>query len=341
MWFGRIGGGFLFGSLLTIAIAALMGRTGAQAATGGIAEIGVSGVILEACLAGIALGVSMLSVCSSRPLDDRTLKIGLRTLAVGLVIGSGVLYELDVQALTGSSADALLIPLVGGALATMIGALVTAIALTRIPGSPRAVGSLLLGGLLLVLIGNWMRNGNPPSPTAVALSAAGIAILGLGGLALGLLALAGPSSGTGERPGRADLWNGISATLWIGMAAVCIAVFVFMPREAAGREPSVTISLGTGGSGCGLASKATTFTIGQPIRLVATFSRALPAAETVTIGLRKNYKFDVDGYPGVRTLDNASACIDETLPQLAPGHYTAVITIGAGFGDGGQFDVIP
>jgi hypothetical protein len=195
--------------------------------------------------------------------------------------------------------------------------------------------------LALVLIGNWMRNGNPPSPTAVALGAAGIVILGLGGLALGLLALARSPSGTGERPGRAHLWNGISATLWIGMSAVCIALVVSTPREAAGREPSVTISLGTGGSGCGLASEATTFTIGQPIRLVATFSRALPAAETVTIGLRKNYKSDVDGYPKVRTLDNASACIDETLPQLALGHYTAVITIGAGFGEGDQFEVTP
>jgi hypothetical protein len=230
---------------------------------------------------------------------------------------------------------------VGSALATIIGALVAAIALIRRPGSRRAVGTLLLGGLLGALVGNWMTNGNPPSPRAVALEAAGILILGIGGLALGLLALARSPWGTRERPGRAHLWNGISATLLIGMAAVYVAVFVSTPTEAAGRAPGMVISMGLGGSGCGLASTATTFTVGQPIRLVATFSRALAAADTVTIDLRRNYESDVDGYPSLRIVDNASACIIEALPQLSPGHYTAVVSLGAGSGESGQFDVTP
>jgi hypothetical protein len=138
MGFGRIGGMLVVGGcvLFMIAVAIVMGGGGV-----GIGLRDVGGLVLAASLALVGSGAAVLSVAGPWPLHGRVVRVGLGALAVGLV-----------SLLVSSIADAALLYVVG-LLASVLGALITALSLVRTPPGPsRGVGLLFLAGMLLFVL---------------------------------------------------------------------------------------------------------------------------------------------------------------------------------------------
>ena len=82
MWFGRIGGMLVVGGCVLCLLAA------AIAVGGGNADSGLDAVLqtlVPAALAPIGFGAAAVSVAGPKPLDGRTMRVGLGTLAVGLL----------------------------------------------------------------------------------------------------------------------------------------------------------------------------------------------------------------------------------------------------------------
>jgi hypothetical protein len=195
MGFGRIGGVFVVGGWVPFVV------TGAIFAGGGAVRIGdgaIGGLALAASLALVGSGAAVLSIAGPRPLHGRAVRVGLGILAVGL------LSSLASSAMTaGFAGDPLengpvILFLVGG-LATVIGSPVTVLSLVRAGSRPRAVGSLFLAGLLLVILGGFLGAGTNPNPDPLPVIGRALAVLGalvivLGGTGVGVLAINGSRS---------------------------------------------------------------------------------------------------------------------------------------------------
>lgn len=88
-----------------------------------------------------------------------------------------------------------------------------------------------------------------------------------------------------------------------------------------------SMGLGTGGSGCELTNKASSFAPGNEIRMTAEFSPPLPAGVAVTVHMTGNGS-EVAGYPQTLALDVATECVSGTLSAdpLPAGHYVITVT---------------
>ena len=184
MGFGRIGG------LLVVGGCVLFVVTGAIFVGGGTLHIGdgeIGSLALAASLALVAVGAAVLSVAGPWPLHGRVVRVGLGALAVGLV-------SLLVSSIVGAAASPghedqeslpMLVLLVVGLFATVLGPLITGLSLVRRPGPSRAVGSLLLAGMLLLVLTTLY---------AQPLQAIAGALVVLGGTGVGVLAINGSRS---------------------------------------------------------------------------------------------------------------------------------------------------
>lgn len=197
MRFARIGGAFLMGGG-ALAIAAIFSAprvSGAPDLEGLIDGTG-AGVVLVAALSLVALGAACVGLSDAEAFDRRAVRSGLWTLALGLAVVGCALLLLQSGAVSGPDGELLLVPLAGSGFLTVLGALVTALALASGRASSKMVASVLLTGLALLVLGNWARQGNPPRPSALAISAVGAIVLALGFVALGALGVAGRPSRT-------------------------------------------------------------------------------------------------------------------------------------------------
>jgi len=196
MGFGRIGGVFVVGGWVLFVV------TGAIFAGGGAVRIGdgaIGGLVLAASLALVGSGAAVLSIAGPRPLHGRAVRVGLGILAVGMLsslassaIAAGLAYD------PLEDGPFVILFLVGG-LATIIGSPVTVLSLVRAGGRPRAVGSLFLAGLLLVILGGFLGAGTNPNPDPLPVIGRALAVLGalvivLGGTGVGVLAINGSRS---------------------------------------------------------------------------------------------------------------------------------------------------
>jgi|GEM_PF-2757924 hypothetical protein len=196
MGFGRIGGVFVVGGWVLFVV------TGAIFAGGGAVRIGdgaIGGLALAASLALVGSGAAVLSIAGPRPLHGRAVRVGLGILAVGMLsslassaIAAGLAYD------PLEDGPFVILFLVGG-LATIIGSPVTVLSLVRAGGRPRAVGSLFLAGLLLVILGGFLGAGTNPNPDPLPVIGRALAVLGalvivLGGTGVGVLAINGSRS---------------------------------------------------------------------------------------------------------------------------------------------------
>ena len=196
MGFGRIGGVFVVGGWVLFVV------TGAIFAGGGAVRIGdgaIGGLALAASLALVGSGAAVLSIAGPRPLHGRAVRVGLGILAVGMLsslassaIAAGLAYD------PLEDGPFVILFLVGG-LATIIGSPVTVLSLVRGGGRPRAVGSLFLAGLLLVILGGLLGAGTNPNPDPLPVIGRALAVLGalvivLGGTGVGVLAINGSRS---------------------------------------------------------------------------------------------------------------------------------------------------
>ena len=165
--------------------------TGAIFVGGGALHIGdgeIGSLALAASLVLVAFGAAVLSVAGPRPLNGRAVRVGLGALAVGLV-------SLLVSSIVGVAASPghedeeslpMLVLLVVGLVASVLGALITALSLVRTPPGPsRGVGLLFLAGMLLFVLTTLY---------AQPLQAIAGALAVLGGTGVGVLAINGSRS---------------------------------------------------------------------------------------------------------------------------------------------------
>jgi len=126
-----------------------------------------------------------VSVAGPRALDARLTRAGLGLLAVG-----GLSVALALAILNSDAEEmAELVPLLIALGAILLGCLATGLSLLRLRGPVRAVGAVVLVGLLLVIVGNVVGGGQVTPP---AILLAGYAIIGLGLIGVAVLALGIP-----------------------------------------------------------------------------------------------------------------------------------------------------
>jgi hypothetical protein len=187
MSFRRIGGLLVVGGcvlfMIAVAIAMAAGRVGI-----GLRDVG--GLVLAASLALLGSGAAVLSVAGPRPLNGRAVRVGLGILAVGLLSS---LASLIME-------PPIFVWLIVGLLASVLGALITALSLVRTPPGPsRGVGLLFLAGMLLFVLTTLYGLGYDPSTApagagAQPLQAIAGALAVLGGTGVGVLAINGSRS---------------------------------------------------------------------------------------------------------------------------------------------------
>ena len=175
-----IGGGAAMAPLVSVA------------ATGpGPVPIGPGYLLLVACVGALGLGVALLTL--SGPIFGGTLApLGMMLLAFGLVADAVILGMVSQPGFEGSNVDFLIIPLILFGLMTIIGVVLTAVALLGVGGRPQLVGATFLVAVVpIALLVFGPGNGFfLPEAVLVALPvlAGGALLLGFVGLAM--LALA-------------------------------------------------------------------------------------------------------------------------------------------------------
>jgi hypothetical protein len=158
---------------------------------------GLALTILPTAATLIAVGAIVLGLMGPKPLDGRSIRIGLGMLGAGFVcyLSANVIPAPDGKNNLESWPH--IIGLLGGALAMAVGVLVTGLALVRSPGPLRVTGVLLVAGLLLLpfaaILSNMAMEGLP-FPVGAALEVLGFAGVCLGVAGIGALAMAGDRS---------------------------------------------------------------------------------------------------------------------------------------------------
>lgn len=167
MTLGRIGGG-----IILVGGAALL-----------YTVVNGPNFIAPAVLLGI--GAAVVSVAGPGPLDARLTRAGLGLLAVG-----GLSVALALAILNSDAEEmAELVPLLIALGAILLGCLVIGLSLLQSRGPVRAVGAVVLLGLLLVIVGNVVGGGQVTPPVILP---AGYAFTGLGLTGVAVLALGIP-----------------------------------------------------------------------------------------------------------------------------------------------------
>ena len=114
-----------------------------------------------------------------------------------------------------------------------------------------------------------------------------------------------------------------AAVAFLGLPLLAVAILdnVDTGSRTVQSVPSLeSVGFGTGGSECTLTGTATSFSAGTPIRIVASFSPALPADSSVTIFWERDGTQLTSRREIVR-LDESADCIYSTHESLPAGHY--------------------
>ena len=98
-----------------------------------------------------------------------------------------------------------------------------------------------------------------------------------------------------------------------------------------------TIEFGTGGTGCSVTGRATTFPSTTALRSVAHLQREAHASETVTVVV--TYP-DATTESANQTMTDSADCVSQSISAgLAPGHYTLQYRVGTEILATGGFDI--
>jgi len=195
---GRIGGFVLISGIATFLVAGWLGLAGVPTYSVGSDGLGTTGgpvvTILAVALGLVGVGSLFLGAGSAflgagdPPFERRATRYGLRSLAVGFLLFSLVFGSMG--GMRGSAVDALIMPLLGGSLALVIGAVTLAASLAMTAGPSRAIGLMFPTGFALAFLGDGARGTGPfvwSIPLAVAVFG-GVLML-VGGVGLGLLGI--------------------------------------------------------------------------------------------------------------------------------------------------------
>jgi hypothetical protein len=160
-----------------------------------------------------------------------------------------------------------------------------------------------------------------PTPEAAPASAAG------------WVAPEGGGSGGGRRRGCVIAAVVVGALLLLGYLGL-----VFLGNQVMSILAG-TMEFGTGGSGCSVSGKATTFPASASIHAVAYLERKTTTGETLTVAVT---------YPDATTetsdqaVGSVADCVTEDIrPGLSPGHYSLEYRVGTEVLAKGSFDITP
>jgi len=191
MTLGRIGGLLVVGGavVLLLGVPVFAGQGGP-----GLGLSGSSGLVVGVSLALFGCGAAVLSFDGPRPLHTRLVRIGLGALAVGQL--SVTAFAIGDAASPSNALESLPLSLllIVGIGAFVLGWVMSGVALVRMPGPPRAVGALLVGGLLLYGLQLVLSSAEIELPGEASLVALALVVLGNAGI--GALALPGDRSAT-------------------------------------------------------------------------------------------------------------------------------------------------
>jgi hypothetical protein len=155
---------------------------------------------------------------------------------------------------------------------------------------------------------------------------------------------AGPTDAPAAPPRHRSRLKGLLIVALVGVAALFLAyVGLRVIGGAVGEVLLGTVNFGTGGSGCTLEGKATTFPAGSPLYVIANPSQEVPAGEVVTMRVLRDGA-EVSSEP--LTFESAIAtgnCISGPLPSDAftPAHYRFEYLAGTDTLASGEFDITP
>jgi hypothetical protein len=181
---GRTGGSLLIGGIATLIAAVGLGLAGVPTYSIGSDGLGTTGgpvVMILAIAFGLVGAGSAILGAGRPPFERRATRNGLRSLAVGFLLFS--LGLASMGGMHGSAVDALIIPLFGGWLAIVVGAVAVAASLALTPGLSRAVSGLFLTGFAIAFFG-YAEIG-----PQLALIVVGCGLMLLGGVGLGVLGI--------------------------------------------------------------------------------------------------------------------------------------------------------
>ena len=155
--------------------------------------LSVPHLIVPASLTLLGIGSAALAL-AGHPLGGAVLRAGIGTLSVGL-LSFVVATNLPVPAGSNTLQSVPIVAGLGvGALAAVVGLIVTGLALVRVPGAMRLTGSLFLAGLsllpLAVVLATTSSDGLG-GPFETALGNLGLVMMFLGGIGVGVLAIRG------------------------------------------------------------------------------------------------------------------------------------------------------
>lgn len=100
-------------------------------------------------------------------------------------------------------------------------------------------------------------------------------------------------------------------------------------RPAADAPSVVTVAFGSGGSGCSVTGEASTFAVGEPIHMVATFSPPLAAGTTVTMTIERNGS-ELPGGRDTLSTTEPTPCVYHGLQHLEVGTYRVRYSVEPG-----------
>lgn len=142
--------------------------------------------------------------------------------------------------------------------------------------------------------------------------------------------------------GRGDWILAGSLEFGVVFALGTTAIFLAAVSGPGGLSSIETVSFGTGGTDCALATTSRTFTPGGPVRAVAEFSPELPTGTIVKVSLSLNGNVLASSRQTL-TLDAPAGCISGDVSQtpLAVGHYRWDVSPDTSPPIGGEFDVTP
>jgi hypothetical protein len=195
----RIGGRLLVASSALLVIAAFVAATGGSVALGAGDAVGAGTLASLGAIGLAAIGAGVLAISPGNGLRGRLIRAGLALVAIGLfgIVGSTIISAtLSYDPLESVPSVALL--LIGG-VGLLLGVPLTVVALLRLPGQPRRVGLLFVGGLGAAVTGGIVSGASSAGGATGTLGTLGIAIAVLGAAmivasiaGLGLLAMSAP-----------------------------------------------------------------------------------------------------------------------------------------------------
>ena len=154
----------------------------------------------------------------------------------------------------------------------------------------------------------------------------------------------GPADDPGAAPKGRSRGKTILVVGVVVVAALLLAyIGIRVIGAAVGEVLLGTAEFGTGGSGCTLDGKATTFPAGSPLYVVANPAQEVAAGEVVTMRVLRNGA-EISTEP--MTFDTAIVkgnCISGPLPSDAftPAHYRFEYLAGTEMLASGEFDITP